>query len=110
MKRLLLLAMLIVTSGCSTTHQCEFRVSGSAKKAMITYMVGSSQSQVTESLPWSHSFQHSDKYQPMSLSAQNQDKDGDVKVEIVVDGKTLKSGSASSEYGVATVAATLNEL
>ena len=110
MKRLLIsfLALLLL-AGCSTTHQCEFKVSGSAEEAMITYMVGTSQNQVTEKLPWSHTFQMTDKYQPMSISAQNQGT-GTIKVEVIVDGKTIKSGTASSEFGVATAAATLSEI
>lgn len=112
MKRLVCIGIaVLLLGGCSASpRQCEFKVSGSAKEAMITYMVGTSQNQTTESLPWSHKFEMTDQYQPMSLSAQNQGTTGTIKVDILVDGKSVKSGSASNEYGVATAAATLSEI
>jgi hypothetical protein len=108
--RILASIAMLAMLGCSSSHQVEYKISGTAETAMITYMVNGTQSQVTEKLPWSHSFTVKDNYQPMVVSAQNQGASGDVKAEIIVDGKSFKTASASNEYGIATASGTGAEL
>lgn len=110
MRRLFgIVAITLLLVGCSSpTRSCQIKVSGTATEANITYIIGGSQSQSDQKLPWSHNFQHSDPYQPISVSAQNKGT-GTITVEIIADGKVLKSGNATNEYGVATAAATLSE-
>lgn len=105
-----MLLFAIISSGCATEHKCEIKVTGTASQAMVTYMIGASQSQETVSLPWSHDFVLSDRYSPISVSAQNQGETGNVEIAIVADGRTLKAASATNAYGMATAATTLSDL
>lgn len=109
MKKIFCAAAMLALLGCGNPERsCEIKVGGTAKEALVTYMIGSSQNQQTVPLPWSHTFKHADPYAPISVSAQNQGT-GTITVDVIADGKTLKSGSASNEYGVASAAASLSE-
>lgn len=105
MSRFCLIAVLcsLLLCGCSSNHRAEISVTGSAGEAMVTYMIGGEQSQTTERLPFSHTFD-APSGTVISASAQNQGDTGKIDVKIMLDGKRVAGGSAGNPYGVATAA------
>ncbi len=84
------------------SRRIEYRVSGDARKAMVTMMKpdGGIEQHETFSLPWSREFTAKTGTH-LSLSAQNQNSYGEVTVTILVNGIALKGSSASAAYGIA---------
>lgn len=82
-------------------HQVVYEVTGTAHAALVTYLNhsgGIEQREVT--LPWRTVF-GAPTGSTVSVSAQNQSAQGDIKVEIKVSGKTLKSSNSSGGYVIA---------
>lgn len=82
-------------------YQIKYVVSGSAKRATITYNTSSGGTgQTTRNLPYTNSYKHfGDDW--VYLSAQSEDGDGYVKVEIFVEDK-LKYSSQAGGFEIAT--------
>lgn len=88
--------------GVNRISSIEYRITGSASKAMVTYVDSSGgTSQLNDvSIPWSNVFTaKSGAY--LYLSAQNQHDNGSITVSIVVDDKEVKSTTSSGAYVVA---------
>jgi hypothetical protein len=82
-------------------HQVAYEVTGTAHAALVTYLNhsgGIEQREVT--LPWRTAF-GAPTGTTVSVSAQNQGAQGDIKVEIKVSGATLKSSSSAGGYVIA---------
>lgn len=82
-------------------HQVVYEVTGTAHAALVTYLNhsgGIEQREIT--LPWRTAF-GAPTGTIVSVSAQNQGASGDIKVEIKVSGKALKSSSSAGGYVIA---------
>jgi len=79
-----------------------YRVSGTARRAAMTYQTGPGSTQQTEStLPWSSNLQaHPRDF--LYISAQNQDDSGCVEVRIQRGSETLKQAQSCGAYVIAT--------
>lgn len=91
------------SSSVSSTVSVEYRVSGTAGKASVTYSneSGGTEQRQDVTLPWSHFFQK-DGRKFLYLSAQNSGSDGSVSVEILVDGVVFKHSESSGAYVIAS--------
>jgi len=105
-KMFVALCSAVLFAGCSISY--DYEVKGTAKNATISYMNESgSISQETEAqLPWKRSSKGS-LGDIVGIFAQNNGETGNLVVEIVKEGKVLKSGEATGSFGVATAAGSL---
>lgn len=79
------------------TYSVEYRVTGSAPRAALAfYNESGGMDQIDVAVPWTTAFKaKSGAF--LYLSAQNKDAQGDLRVEIVLSGKVVQSGSTNSE-------------
>lgn len=76
-------------------------VTGSSRKALVTYGVGGSQSQREVGLPWSIDVDVP-SYNPVVLLAQSQSEEGSISCKIKKGTKTIEESSSSGAYVVVT--------
>jgi len=99
-------AFFTITRG-QQAEQVTYRVSGSARSALVTYFneQGGTEQQ-TVPLPWSWN-SHVNKGAVLQVTAQSQDANGYVTVDIDADGQNLKESRSSGGYSVVSAAASL---
>ena len=90
------------SSARATGHKVIYRITGTAKRADLTYNNASGGTeQKTVALPWSQSYTV-----PaggfLYVSAQNDGQSGSVTCEIVVNGGTVKTSTSEGAYKIAT--------
>ncbi len=110
MRRLIpivLLLSLVACGGSSSSpdpsFDVEYRVTGSAGRAMMTYenRTGGTE-QITTNVPWSYNFSTSESGKFLYVSAQNQNDSGTVRVQIFVDNVLYKEATSTGAYVIAT--------
>lgn len=82
----------------------EYKVSGSARRAFLTYenQSGGTSQESQVLLPWSYKFTSANSGDWLYISAQNETSSGCVVVEIYKDGKLYKRSQSCGAYVIAT--------
>lgn len=97
-----------VSQAVDPTHAVTYKVTGTTASASVTYenATGGTEQVAGVTLPWSKSFKAKGG-SFLYLCAQNQNANGDLTVEIDVDGTPRKSATASGAYVIADTNGTL---
>lgn len=97
------------SSSSSSSHQVTYEVSGTTKKAMISYMNSQGGTEQGEfSLPYKKVITMS-HYDVASLVAQNTNDSGSVTCKIFIDGKEVKKSTSTGAYVLTTCSAIIGE-
>jgi len=107
MKRMIF-ALLPLLVSCSVGGiDYQYKVTGTAKTAIVTYSKDGAINQVSEAkIPFSVNLTgYAGDY--VSVSAQNLGEFGSLVVEIVEEGRVIKSGKAEGAFGIASASGSL---
>jgi hypothetical protein len=92
------------SSSTATPHMVEYRVSGTAHLASLTYenASGGTEQKHDAVLPWTYQLGEPHRGQFLYISAQNSGSYGTIVTEIVIDGQVVKHSESEGEYSIAS--------